>query len=178
VRATTEALEDRLTALRDQLEELDLRARFDDARSLAEHARADVADDLEPAVREARIKGWELLRAVIGALLVLPRLLVRLLGSLPGVVETAAEQGGELAGRARKAASSVPAVQRSRRRRRNLLVACTAGGFVAGAVTGWQLARRRPAAVSYEATSGSSDEVAVPSVNGAAPVAPDAAVRE
>jgi hypothetical protein len=196
VRATTEALEDRLTALRDQLEELDLRARFDDARARAEHARADVVDrtgavrdevrdrvpelvdDLEPAVREARIKGWELLRAVIGALLVLPRLLVRLLGVLPGVVETAAEQGGELAGRARKAASSVPPVQRSRRRRRNQLVACTAGGFVAGAVTGWLLARRRPAEVRYEATGGSSDEVAVPSVNGAAPVAPDAAVRE
>jgi hypothetical protein len=196
VRATTEPLEDRLTALRDLVEDLDLRARLDEVRSRAEDVRDDVVDrsgavrdevrdrvpelvdDLEPAVREARIKGWELLRAVIGALLVLPRVLVRVLGALPGVVETAAAQGGELAGRARKAASAVPPVQRSRRRRRNQLLACTAGGFVVGAVTGWLVARRQPAEDRSEATGGSSDEVGVPSVNGATPVTPDLAVRE
>jgi hypothetical protein len=52
------------------------------------------------------------------------------------------------------------------------------GGFAAGLLTGWLLARRRPTEVTFEATAGDADEPAVPRVNGAAPLAADAPVRE
>jgi hypothetical protein len=203
--ATTDTAEDRLATLRSRLEDIDLRDRFEDldlrdrlegAREHAEEVRDEVLaraghlgedvrervpallEDLEPASRQARIKGWELLRSLVGVLFVLPRLLVRVLGALPGLVDRATEQGGEVADRARHAASSVPAVRHARRRRRTQLVAWTAGGFVAGVLTGWLLGRRARPEIAYEATRGDVGDTAVPPVDGAAPVAPDAAVRE
>jgi hypothetical protein len=202
---TTDTAEDRLATLRSRLEDIDLRDRFEDldlrdrlegAREHAEEVRDEVLaraghlgedvrervpallEDLEPASRQARIKGWELLRSLVGILFVLPRLLVRLLGVLPGLVDRATEQGGEVADRARHAAASVPAVRHARRRRRTQLVAWTAGGFAVGVLTGWLLGRRARPEVSYEATSGDVTDLTVPMVDGAAPVAPDAAVRE
>jgi hypothetical protein len=203
--ATTDTAEHRLAALRDRLqdlylrerlEDLDLRDRFEDAREHAEevrdevvaravHARDDarervpvLLEDLEPTSRQARIKGWELVRWLVGVVLVVPRLLVRLLGSLPDTVERTAEHGTELADRARHAASSVPPVRRARRRRRVQLAAWTAGGFVAGALVGWLLGRRTTPEVSYEATQGDTLAPPSPTVNGAAPVTADPAVRE
>jgi hypothetical protein len=174
-RATvTATAEDRLAALRAQLDELDLAARADEVRDRV----PELVDELEPRVRQARIRGWELVRALIGALLVLPRVLVRVLRVLPGAVETAADRSGELADRARHAAARTAPVQRARRRRRKQLALWTAGGFLAGAATGWLLARRRAPEVRYEATQGSVEDVGVPSVNGATPVATDAVVRE
>jgi hypothetical protein len=217
--ATTKTAEDRLTSLREQLRELDLRDVRDragdvrdlaadirdDVRDLAVDVRSDVRDrvpglleDLEPVARQAQIRWWELVRQVVSALLVLPRLLVRGLGALPGVVGSltdlfggAAQQGGELAERARDAASSVPTLRRMRRRRRTQLAAWTAGGFALGALTGWLLGRRQRAEMVFdpvaavderaplgEATEGTEDELVIPSVNGAAAVAPDVPVRE
>jgi hypothetical protein len=214
--ATTKTAEDRLTRLREQLRDLDLhdvRERAgevrdlaadvrDDVRELADDVRGDVQDRvpefLEPVARQAQLQWWELLRQVVGALLVLPRLLVRGLGALPDVVDrlsdlfgSAAEQGGELADRARDAASSVPTVRRLRRRRRTQLAAWTAGGFALGAVTGWLLGRRQRAEMMYEpvriddhlstlgeATEGAEDDLMIPSVDGAAAAAPDVPVRE
>jgi hypothetical protein len=157
----------------------------DDVLERAEHLREDVQgrmpellEELEPAKRKAQIKGWELVRQLAGLLLIVPRLVVRMLGALPQVVEDAAEHGGDLAERAREAAGSVPAVQRSRRRRRMQLFAGIAAGFAAGTLFGWLLARRRPAEVPYEATQGDIAEVPVPSIDGTSPVAPDAIVRE
>jgi hypothetical protein len=184
--ATTQTAEDRLRLVREQLQELDLRDRLDDARGRAEHLRDDALDragdvrdraedlrdevrdrvpelleDLEPAARKAQVTMWVALRHLIAALLVLPRVLVRVLGALPRLVEgaeklfrDAEKQGGELAERARDAAGSVPTVKRLRRRRRTQLAAWTAGGFALGAVTGWLLARRRSTTVAYEATRG------------------------
>jgi hypothetical protein len=204
---TTKTAEERLATVRAHLHELDVRDHLDAARDRAEHLRDDVRDraehlrddvrdrasglkddvqqrvpelieDLEPASRQARIQAWEVFRRVVGALLVLPRLLVRLVQALPPVVEGAAEQGGELAARASHAAAAVPAVKQRRRRRRTQLAAWTVGGFAAGLLTGWLLARRRPTEVTFEATAGDADELSVPSVNGAAPLAADAPVRE
>jgi F0F1-type ATP synthase assembly protein I len=203
--ATTDTAEHRLTALRDRLqdldlrerlEELDLRERFEDVREHAEEVREEVAaraanarddarervpallEDLEPASRQARIRGWELVRWVVGVVLIVPRLLVRLLGNLPDTVERTAEHGTDLADRARHAAASVPTVRRARRRRRTQLAAWTAGGFVAGALVGWLLGRRTTPEVSYEATQGDTLAPPAPAVNGAAPVTADPAVRE
>jgi hypothetical protein len=157
----------------------------DDVVDRAEKVRDEVKDrvpelleDLEPAGRKARIAGWEVLRRSIGVLLLLPRLLVRLLGSLPPLVEGAAQQGSELADRSREVASSVPAVKRRRDRRRTRLALWTAGGFALGVLVGWLLGRRRPTEVGYEATRGDTEEQPVPSVNGTSPVAPITPVRE
>jgi hypothetical protein len=203
--AATDTAEHRLTGLRDRLQELDLRERLEEvhlrdrlegAREHAEevrdevlaravHARDDarervpgLLEDLEPTTRQARIKGWELVRWLVGVALLVPRLLVRLLGSLPDTVERTAEHGTELAERARHAAASVPTVRRARRRRRAQLAAWTAGGFVAGALVGWLLGRRSTPEVSYEATQGDTLAPPTPNVNGAAPVTADPAVRE
>jgi hypothetical protein len=214
--ATTRTAEERVATLREQLREFDLRDvrdRAAEVRDLAADVRDDVWDlaldvgedvrdrvpeDLEPVARQARIRWWELVRQVVGALLVLPRLLVRGIGALPSLVDGAAdllggaaEQGGELADRAREAASSVPTVRRMRRRRRTQLAAWTAGGFALGALTGWLLGRRQRAAMLYEpvsvddhlstlgeATEGAEDELMIPSVDGAAAAAPDVPVRE
>lgn len=217
--AMTKTAEDRLARLREQLRELDLRDVRDraaevrdlaadvrdDVRELAVDVSDDVRDrvpelleDLQPVARQAQVRWWELFRRIVGALLVLPRSLVRGLGALPGVVEGvadlfggAAQQGGELADRAREAASSVPTVRRLRRRRRTQLAAWTAGGFALGATVGWLLGRRQRVEVVFdpfqdvdegamqgEATEGADDDLVVPSVNGAAAVAPDVPVRE
>jgi hypothetical protein len=203
--ATTGTAEERLAALRGRLQELDLRERLDEldlrdrleeAREQAEEVRDDVLaravhvrddvrervpavlEDLEPTTRQARIKGWELVRWLIGAVLVVPRMVVRLLGALPDTVERTAEQSSELADRARHAAASVPAVRRLRRRRRAQLAAWTAGGFVVGAAVGWLLGRRSQPEVSYEATQGDTLSEPIPTVNGTAPVSSDPAVRE
>jgi hypothetical protein len=183
---TTKLTDDPLATLREPFQ--DLGDRLEDARDRAEHLRDDVreqaehvrelVEELEPATRQARIKGWELVRQVIGALLVLPRLAVRLLGALPPVVEGAAEQGGELADRARHVAGTVPQVRRHRQRRRLQLAAWTAGGFAAGVVTGWLLARRQPTEMIYESTQGDTDELPIPDVDATSPFAPDVAVRE
>jgi hypothetical protein len=192
----TKTADDRLATLREQLHDLELRDRLDEVRERAEHAREDVReraehvrddvlervpellDDLEPAKRKAQLTGWSLFRRVVGILLVLPRVLVRVLGALPGVVEAAAGRGQDLAERTREAAGAVPSVKRLRRRRRTQLAAWTAGGFALGVLTGWLLGRRTSPAPVYEATQGDTAEWSVPPVDGATPTAPDAAVRE
>jgi hypothetical protein len=199
--ATIDTAEDRLDGLRARLDELDPRERLPDLHlrdrleGAREHAgelghevleRAadvrervpDLLEDLEPASRRARIKGWELVRTLVGVLLVLPRLVVRLLGALPNVVERAADQGGEVADRARHVASSVPSVRHARRRRQKQLIAWTAGGFVAGAVTGWFLGRRTRPEPIYEATVGDAGGATVPTVDLTAPAPTDPTVRE
>jgi hypothetical protein len=195
------------TTLRERVQDLELTDRLDEVRDRAEHVRDEVVDraehvradvvdragqvrddvtdrvpaaleDLEPATRRARMAGWEVLRRSIGVLLILPRLLVRLLGALPPLVERAADQGADLADRSREAAAAVPAVRRRRERRRTQLALWTAGGFALGVLVGWLLGRRRREEVTYEATQGDVDEQRVPSVNGISPVAPVAPVRE
>jgi hypothetical protein len=199
--ATIDTAQDRLDVLRARLDELDprerladlhLRGRLEGAREQAGELGHEVLErasevrervpelleDLEPASRRARIKGWELVRTLIGVLLILPRLLVRLVGVLPNVVERAAEQGGEVADRARHVAGSVPSVRHARRRRQRQLAAWTAGGFVAGAVTGWLLGRRTRPELTYEATVGDAGGAPVPTVDLTAPAPTDPTVRE
>lgn len=97
-------------------------------------------DDLEPAVRQAQLGMWRALRALFGALAVLPAMLVRALKTIAGVADDAAERGQHL---------GEEALKRRRRRhgvtlRRRTLVAYLVGGVGVGFVIGWLLGRQRP----------------------------------
>lgn len=108
-------------------------------------------DHLEPAVRQARIGGWRVLRALFGALAVLPTLLIRLLKTLAGAADEAAERGQQVGGQALKRGQEVgeEALKRRRRRRgvhlrRRTLVAYVAAAVGVGFAVGWVLGRQRP----------------------------------
>jgi hypothetical protein len=189
---TTATADAGLAAVRDKLEDLELRDRLSDAQGRAGELVVDVRDraedlrdrvpelleELEPASRRARMKGWETLRAAIGVLLVLPRLLVRLLEALQPVAEQTAERGEHLAERARAAAADLPPVRRQRRRRRGQLALVWLGGVAVGTVIGWYLGQRRSPQVTYEATHGEIGVDGVPPLDATTPVAPAATERE
>lgn len=111
--------------------------------------------DLEPTIRRAKLGFWTGIQALLGALVALPRLLVRGLGELATVADDAAERGAELAERSRELSSrtrrlarQVPITSAGRRRARARTAAWALGGFAlgaaAGAVGGYLLARRNP----------------------------------
>lgn len=156
-------LADRASGARDELGN-----RADAAREALLERFDDV--DLEPTIRRAKIGFWTSIRAVLGALLAVPRLLVRGLGGLADVADDAAERGSELSersrelsARTRQLARQVPVTASARRRARARTAAWAVGGFavgaLAGAVGGYLLARRQPDLLddAWEATHSAAE---------------------
>ena len=105
----------------------------------------DRAEDLEPLMRKLAIDVLTAFRALIGVLMVIPRLVVRGLGIFQDLIdrsEVAREKGHELSERARDAAHAVPMSRGMRRRHRLWTALLVGGGFVVGFATGWILANR------------------------------------
>lgn len=148
----------------------DLREQLGEVR-----ARVDERwEELEPRRRRAQVGVLTAAQQLVTALLILPRILVRLLGAVADVTdrlagpsqeltararaaaEVGADRGAELADRARDLAAALPVraevvTARSRRRRRLTILGVLAAGFSAGAALGWVLGRRRvPAEVRYD----------------------------
>jgi hypothetical protein len=126
-------------------------------------------EELEPAVRRARIGFWQALRTLIGALLVLPRMAVRVLGVVADTLQEVTDRGPAVAARVRHI-TPTHAPSRSDRLRAGARTAAIVGAsFSAGAIVGWVLARRRATEVDYQATS------FPPPVDTTAPVTDEAA---
>jgi hypothetical protein len=165
-----------------------------DVRADVERARDALRDriddvDLEPRIRQAKIGFWTAVRAVVGALVAVPGLVTRGLGSLSDVADDAVERGTELSTRSRRLARSIPVTKAGRRRARARTAAWAAGGFAVGAaagvVAGYVLGQRRPeladeAWASARATSERAREVAADTVERAREAATDAgpAIRD
>lgn len=137
-------MEDPVASRTDLTSELtsELRERAEHVRDRAEEMRGR-AEDLRPAVRRTEIGALSIIRDLLGVLLVVPRLVVRLLGSVADAVDSAAERGGVLAERGREAIDALPEARSTRRRRRLKGVLWVAGGFAAGFVAGWLVAQRQ-----------------------------------
>lgn len=131
-------------------------------------------EELEPRRRRAQVGVLGAAQQLLTAVLILPRILVRVLGAVADVTdrlagpgqeltararaaaEIGADRGAELADRARELATALPVraevvTPRTRRRRRLTLIGVLAAGFSAGATVGWLLGRRRvPTEVRYD----------------------------
>ena len=110
----------------------------------------DRAEDLRPAVRRTEIGALSILRDVLGVLLIVPRLVVRLLGTVADAVDTTAARGEDLAERGRQAIDALPEARSTRRQRRMRGAAWVVGGFAAGFVTGWLVAQRQAEELVYD----------------------------
>lgn len=126
------------------------RDRIDDARRLAGTASEQLKDrsgelreELDPALRRAGIGFWEAFQVLVSALLVLPRLLVRLVGLLARATVVVTQGCEEVSQRTQQVAARVPEPRgvRARRRLRGGLWLLLA--FGTGVGTGWLLARSR-----------------------------------
>ncbi len=108
------------------------------ARERAAQAReraAELADAIEPARKRITGGAGPALRALVRALLLLPSLLAKVLGAVSRVVESLAERGRDAAARVEP-----PATRKRRSRLRT--AGFVAGGFAAGAATGWMVHAR------------------------------------
>lgn len=110
----------------------------------------DVPVDLETVVPQLERGVWQVIRAVLGVLLLVPRLLVRALGGLGTLAEDVSERGLVVGERAREVAAAVPPSKRERRRHCWRTAAWTGAGFGVGLGVGWLLGRRDQAMVTYE----------------------------
>lgn len=118
---------------------------------------SDLPVDMEQVVRRARISGWQVFRGLISLVMVIPRLVVSLLGSLSRASDHAVELGDEVAERAgemgvrgRQALASLPVSRRERRRWRMRVVGVAAAGLALGGALGWLIARRQATIVTYD----------------------------
>jgi hypothetical protein len=152
VAAVGHDLLDRIGTVREQLKD-----QAEHARDLRHEAAAELKgtvddrlEELEPAVRRARIGFWQALRTLIGALLVLPRLAVRILGVVADTLEEVTDRGPAVAARVKQVAGVRPPSRRERLRAGARTAAIVGASFSAGAIVGWLLARRRAAEVAYE----------------------------
>ena len=126
------------------------RAREDLTRRWQE-LEQDLPVDAETVTPYLERGAWQLFRAVLGVLLVLPRLIVRGLGQLSVAADDVSDRGLIASERVREAAGSVPASTRDRRRRRMRTAAWTGAGFGLGLGLGWLLGRQeREPAITYE----------------------------
>ncbi len=93
---------------------------------------------------------WQGAQVALAGLLVLPKLLVRLLGSLGDLSDDVAKRGVDVGERAREAAAVIPPSRRERRRRAVRTAAWGGAGFGIGLGVGWFLGRRERPIVAYE----------------------------
>lgn len=137
--------------------------RADEAREVVK-TRLEEDPDVQRAVRKAKITGWSAFRCGISALLLLPRQVVRLIGSLSKMADRAADMGedvaersAEMRGRGRDFIEHLPTA-RQRRKDRIRLAAFTSLGVVVGVAVGWVIGRRADSVATYEDTLFLDDE--------------------
>jgi uncharacterized membrane protein YccC len=152
---TVDTLRTRADQLRSQLAEEDLPARAQQVQELAtERARElegtvrERLEDFEPAARQAQVGLWKALRALFAGLVALPAFLFKVLRWLAGTLDDVAERT-DIEERAKRATELLPDRRPPRVRRRTALL-WTAGGFGAGLLGGWLLARRQTIEVVYD----------------------------
>ncbi|TVP69039.1 MAG: hypothetical protein EA340_07770 [Nitriliruptor sp.] len=110
----------------------------------------DLPVDVETVVPQVQRGLWQVVRAALGVLLLLPKLLVRGLGGLGSLAEDVSERGLVAGERAREVAAAVPPSKRERRRRCLRTAAWTGAGFGVGLCVGWLVGRRQEEMVTYE----------------------------
>lgn len=93
---------------------------------------------------------WQVVRAALGVLLLLPKLLVRGLGSFGSLADDVSKRGLVAGERAREVAAAVPPSKRERRRTSLRTAAWTGAGFGVGLCVGWLVGRRQEEMVTYE----------------------------
>jgi hypothetical protein len=132
--------------------------------------------DLETVVPQLERSFWQAARAVLGVLLLVPKLLLRALRGVGTLADDVSTRGLVVGERAREVAAAVPPSKRVRRQRRLRTAAWTGAGFGVGLFVGWLLGRREHDMVTYEpAELGSHLEAApVPPGPVAAPLDTDA----
>jgi len=106
--------------------------------------------DMETVVPQLERGLWQVVRAALGVLLLLPKLLVRALGSFGSLADDVSERGLVAGERVREVAAAVPPSKRERRRRCLRTAAWTGAGFGVGLFVGWLLGRRQEEMVTYE----------------------------
>ncbi len=129
----------------------------------AEQARSEVARrwhdleeelpvevDVEKVGLQVERGVWQAASALLSILLLLPKLLVRALGSLGTLADDVADRGVIAGERAREVAGTVPPSRRDRRRSAVRTAAWTGAGFGFGLVVGWVLGKRETTTVTYE----------------------------
>ncbi len=112
----------------------------------------DLPVDTEKVGRQVERGLWQGAQVALAGLLVLPKLLVRLLGSLGDLSDDVAKRGVDVGERAREAAAVIPPSRRERRRGALRTAAWGGAGFGIGLGVGWFLGRRERPIVSYEPT--------------------------
>lgn len=110
----------------------------------------DLPIDREKIVPQLERGLWQVVRAALGVLLLLPKLVVRGLGGLGTLAEDVSERGLVAGERAREVVAAVPPSKRERRRQRLRTVAWTGAGFGVGLGVGWLLGRSEGELVTYE----------------------------
>lgn len=106
--------------------------------------------DIETVAPQLERGLWQVVRAALGVLLLLPKLLVRGLGSIGSLADDVSERGLVAGERVREVAAAVPPSKRERRRRCLRTAAWTGAGFGVGLFVGWLLGRRQEEMVTYE----------------------------
>ncbi len=106
--------------------------------------------DTETVVPQLERGLWQAVHAGLGALLLVPGLLVRALRGLGTVADDVSERGLVVGERAREVAAAVPPSKRERRRRRWRTAGWTGAGFGVGLFVGWLVGRREHDMVTYE----------------------------
>ena len=106
--------------------------------------------DVETVVPQLERGLWQVVRAALAVLLLLPKLLVRALGGLGSLADDVSDRGLVAGERVREVAAAVPPSQRERRRRRLRTAAWTGAGFGVGLGVGWLIGRRQEEMVTYE----------------------------
>ena len=106
--------------------------------------------DVEKVGRQVERGLWQVGSALLGVLLLVPRLLVRALGAFGTFADDVADRGVVAGDRAREAVAAVPPSRRDRRRRAVRTAAWTGTGFGLGLLVGWLAGRRDVTTVTYE----------------------------
>ena len=106
--------------------------------------------DVEKVGRHVERGLWQVISALLSILLLVPKLLVRALGSLGTLADDVADRGVIAGERAREVVATVPPSRRDRRRRAARTAAWTGAGFGVGLLVGWLVGKRDTATVTYE----------------------------
>ena len=109
----------------------------------------DLPIDTETLVPQLERGLWQVVRAALGVLLLLPRLLVQALGRAGTLADDVSERGLIAGERAREVAAVIPPSKRERCRRCLRTAAWTGAGFGVGLAVGWLLGRREDEMVTY-----------------------------
>jgi hypothetical protein len=118
--------------------------------------------DLETVVPQLERGFWQMVRAVLGVLMIVPRLLLRALRGFGTLADDVSARGLVMGERAREVVAAVPPSKRVRRQRRWRTAAWTGAGFGVGLFVGWLLGRREQDMVTYEPAELGSHLEAVP----------------